>query len=415
MLDHAEIGKVPPAPKQQIRKPAPPAQSANATTHFFPTDRTSELLDIKNRLQANKIPPKITLYDRFIFLPEDLPVKLMEIIKQAAQTHSVSINMEQLAAVQKSLAKEIAPTPKLNPDSKELLTILFNEMTINGIPLESASFVNEIKKGCKHYAEQHLKVQRGQAPNEVSTFLSQWSTLTSESNPNFSFDMGRGVLTDYQYENIADVMPLLSIDGVSTTKDSETGEKRRSAANLVLDQVNRPLTSEQLRQILLELNKIYSSQKIMPYKQGFRYHSAQIGQGGSAIGTTSATEVENSVDQVINQITTTLEKCESQYKEGTISLDNMLKTVIDTSAMAYQLLISIHPFADGNGRTCRMFANYILMHYHLLPATFSAEDAKLSMYDDNNLLERNNTEFPKKARAAIINALTRSFACLHPQ
>jgi hypothetical protein len=42
--------------------------------------------------------------------------------------------------------------------------------------------------------------------------------------------------------------------------------------------------------------------------------------------------------------------------------------VIDLSAWAHAEWVRMHPFANGNGRTARIWANAILMRYGLPPA-----------------------------------------------
>jgi hypothetical protein len=43
---------------------------------------------------------------------------------------------------------------------------------------------------------------------------------------------------------------------------------------------------------------------------------------------------------------------------------------LELAALAYQKLVSIHPFADANGRTCRLVADIILQRGGLPPAAF---------------------------------------------
>lgn len=404
MFGYAEKEKIPPVHKPSDRRPTRPAQSFNP----------SDLMSIKYNLKRVSSQPKITLYGKFITLPEDWSKefmnRLMDIIKTAAKKYSIGITDGQFTVLKKNLTEALASTSPGDTNTPELLSVLFEQMTENTIPL-STDFINEIKQNCKSYAEE-AGLQKDPATNSVTTFLSQWSNFNPDSS------MGDINPRDYLYKNIDDVMPLLNIDQVSTTKDDDAEKNRSKAADLILGQLKSPLTADQLRIILLDLNKIYSPQSKKPYKQGLRYHSAQIGQGDSAIGTTPAMEVEASVNQVINKIVDNLAPCESQPQKGESLSDEMLKKVIATSAMAYQLLISIHPFSDGNGRTCRMFANYILMRYGLLPATFSADSAKLSMYDKNSF-EENDTDDPKKlntpekAYEAMTTALAASLDKLH--
>ena len=53
--------------------------------------------------------------------------------------------------------------------------------------------------------------------------------------------------------------------------------------------------------------------------------------------------------------------------------DNRTKNPIIVAAIAYQRFISIHPYADGNGRTGRMLMDYILQRYGLPPACFDKQ------------------------------------------
>lgn len=412
MFEHADREKktfVPQTPSWQPARQAPPCV---ASSRSVPTDfRTSKSPFGTICLRRVKHVPKCSLYDKQInsHSLSDVVEKLMEIVEDAAETQLGTITPAQSAALRADLNLATQPTPELDPNTKDLLTILFESMINTEILLKPA-FVNEIKKRCITYVNQLNGVQ-GDTHLSVQIFLDRWNALNSK------FDMKRGVPTDYLYQDIADVMPLLSSDNISTTNGPHVEDARNYAAYLVRDQVNVPLTAKQLRQILLNLNNIYAPQRKYPYKQGFRYHSAQIGQESDAIGTTPTSEVEQSVDLVIEHIMSNLKDCETQLGDGKQLTDEMLKTVIATSAMAYQLLISIHPFADGNGRTCRMFANYILMHYHLLPATFSKEDAEQSMYNDRTDQDEKRAmlKYPQGARAAMVDALATSYDSFHPR
>lgn len=410
MCEHAEK-RSPSLHKSPNKKSVEQAQPSVTTPGYLPNE--SRMSESPYRMGGHKpagIDRKFTMFEELIPrpLPEDLVIKLMGIIHNAATDPLVIITPDQTAALRKKLIEETMPISKAeNP--RDLLAILFEEMMRNNIPLEPV-FTDRIKHGCKDYVKT-LKGNQIEAPKSVNIFLSQWSSLI----PSSDFNMKQGSPANYKYDDIEKTSALLCDDSVSTTDTLDAKERRRYAANLVRTQASEPLTEGKLLQILLKLNEIYSPQDKRPYRQGFRSFSAQIGQGDKAIFTTPAIEVEASVKEVIRHITAALNECESQCNNNTISPDDMLKRVITVSAMAYQLLISIHPFADGNGRTCRMFANYILMHYHLLPATFSMDSAKQSMYDDNNRFEENNTEFPQKALEAMIDALETSHGKLYSQ
>lgn len=47
--------------------------------------------------------------------------------------------------------------------------------------------------------------------------------------------------------------------------------------------------------------------------------------------------------------------------------DREISMVIETAAWAHAEWVRIHPFANGNGRTARMWANWILMRYGMPP------------------------------------------------
>lgn len=56
-------------------------------------------------------------------------------------------------------------------------------------------------------------------------------------------------------------------------------------------------------------------------------------------------------------------------------------SIIQTAAQAYQWLVSIHPFPDGNGRISQLVMDYILQRYGILPASLMSWIAPV--YGDN--------------------------------
>jgi hypothetical protein len=52
---------------------------------------------------------------------------------------------------------------------------------------------------------------------------------------------------------------------------------------------------------------------------------------------------------------------------------------IELAAQFYQRFISIHPFANGNGRTSRLLLNYVLQSHGLPPATLTAAEAEVAV------------------------------------
>jgi Fic family protein len=53
---------------------------------------------------------------------------------------------------------------------------------------------------------------------------------------------------------------------------------------------------------------------------------------------------------------------------------------IELAAQAYQKLVSIHPFSDANGRTCRMVMDMILENHGLPPATLQGDEVNVATY-----------------------------------
>ena len=59
---------------------------------------------------------------------------------------------------------------------------------------------------------------------------------------------------------------------------------------------------------------------------------------------------------------------DTRYQEMASLDGNGLIAVIRLAAWAHAEWIRIHPFANGNGRTARMWANFLFMRYGLPPA-----------------------------------------------
>ena len=73
----------------------------------------------------------------------------------------------------------------------------------------------------------------------------------------------------------------------------------------------------------------------------------------------------------------TLNRLTNSYEEWLINekikCQNGEKSVILTATQAYQRLVSIHPFENGNGRVSRLMMDYILEYFGLPPAILGEE------------------------------------------
>ena len=62
-----------------------------------------------------------------------------------------------------------------------------------------------------------------------------------------------------------------------------------------------------------------------------------------------------------------IEALDARYLAGSELDADGLAAVIEVSAWAHAEWVRIHPFANGNGRTARFFANFVFMRYGLPP------------------------------------------------
>jgi hypothetical protein len=87
---------------------------------------------------------------------------------------------------------------------------------------------------------------------------------------------------------------------------------------------------------------------------------------GAAEGV-SPKKVASELKEFEKRIRRTLAALDKLFPSGAILDVDGLSAVIDLAAWAHAEWIRIHPFANGNGRTARMWANAIFMRYGLDP------------------------------------------------
>ena len=71
------------------------------------------------------------------------------------------------------------------------------------------------------------------------------------------------------------------------------------------------------------------------------------------------------------------------------------------AAKAHIRLARIHPFVDGNGRTCRLLVNYILMQHGYPPALFSSDKRDEYMKALDEVEDGNEDEFIQVTSQAV--------------
>ncbi len=79
----------------------------------------------------------------------------------------------------------------------------------------------------------------------------------------------------------------------------------------------------------------------------------------------------------------------------------------ELGALAYQRLVSIHPFTDANGRTCRMVMDWILRRNGLPPAVLGGKDVAVAVFGDDHRMGRGSVA-PEFALEAVTRGIERA-------
>lgn len=81
----------------------------------------------------------------------------------------------------------------------------------------------------------------------------------------------------------------------------------------------------------------------------------------------AARDVARALASFERRLQRTVAALDALYPAGTELDADGLDAVIDLSAWAHAEWVRIHPFVNGNGRTARLWANYVLMRYGIPP------------------------------------------------
>ena len=145
-----------------------------------------------------------------------------------------------------------------------------------------------------------------------------------------------------------------------------------------------PLTLDNIR----ELNRILN--KNMPANEGvpgeFRGKTETAGGG-------SQYPYPEHIPQMMEEFTRWFE--ENQHRDP-----------IELAGLSYQKLVSIHPFDDANGRTCRLVVDSILQSRGLPPASYEGGEVNLAVFGVPQGGKVNMT--PDEAIQIVANAVERS-------
>ncbi len=79
------------------------------------------------------------------------------------------------------------------------------------------------------------------------------------------------------------------------------------------------------------------------------------------------------------------------------------------ASCAYQKMVSIHPFYDGNGRTCRLIMDYILLKAGLLPPSMEDKELNVAIFGDSTCRYPPPEITPTMALKAVLTGMERSY------
>ncbi|MBA3239023.1 MAG: Fic family protein [Parachlamydiaceae bacterium] len=157
---------------------------------------------------------------------------------------------------------------------------------------------------------------------------------------------------------------------------STDGEDRQTALNNVKEtqifiqteaKKNSVLSPELISKINFTLTKNTQNNGANPGE--FRKPSIEV--LGSDCHYISGMHVEEENQNLCGWVNQELENC-----------GNDKSKIIELAARAYSWSISIHPFKDGNGRTCRMLSNFILISHQLPPAMHGEGKTNAAVFGD---------------------------------
>lgn len=169
--------------------------------------------------------------------------------------------------------------------------------------------------------------------------------------------------------------------GLSGTAQGQTGESKESRANW--EATDKLVASWAEKKEPLTLDKILTLNKMLC--KGLKNNGGEAGvlrRPGQDIRAGKSPAMEyisgSHVEAEMGNFMQWLEK-------GVADCDKGKGSPVMLASQAYQRLVSIHPFRDGNGRTTRMVMDYILQRYNLPPAALKESNVAVFGGKDTNI------------------------------
>ncbi len=152
--------------------------------------------------------------------------------------------------------------------------------------------------------------------------------------------------------HFAELQQARTVGSFTLTKSgAEDSIARWEACDIMVRGMARskmPLTREDI----LNINRI-----ILHSQDSGKLRDSEITAGGNgALTYLPESQLEDFYDRYCQALTEGINGCEAKE----------LNPIV-VAAWAYQALVSIHPFNDANGRSCRMVADYVLQRFGLPP------------------------------------------------
>ncbi len=151
---------------------------------------------------------------------------------------------------------------------------------------------------------------------------------------------------------------------------------------------NEPLTLEDIHLINARLNTQEHAGTI---------RQSPIFGGGAAV-------LRYAPESMLNDL---CERFYEELNEGIQACANGKENPIALASWAYQALLSIHPYTDANGRTCRMVADYILQRFGLPPMALE-DNVELAVF---SLLQTKSVS-PEDALKIVFEGVKNSYRIL---